>query len=116
MTVQTVIPDLKAEVDVPSGGILSRTLYGDDLVTLTAFAFDAGQELREHTAARPVIVEVLDGTAEIGIGDEVHTLGAGGWVLLPARTPHSVVAVTPLRIALLAAGIGLGPVPESGSR
>ena len=104
MTNGTVIPDLKAEVEVAPSGILSRTLYSDDKVTLTVFAFDAGQELTEHTASRPAIIEILEGSADVGVGKDVHHLGAGGWVVLPARTTHSVVAVTPLRMALLLLG------------
>jgi len=99
-----VLADLRAEVDVPVGGILSRTVHRDEHSSLTVFAFDAGQELTEHTAARPAIIEILEGTAEVSVGGDVHRLGVGGWVALPPRTPHGILATTPLKVALLLIG------------
>ncbi len=104
MSGPVVLRDLRAEVDVPRGGILSRTVHSDEHGSLTLFAFDAGQELTEHTAARAAVIEILDGEAEVGVGAEVHRLGVGGWVLLPERTPHSVKAAAPLKLALLLLG------------
>ena len=106
MSESTVFADLRAEVEVPAGGILSRTVHRDEFASLTVFAFDTGQELTEHTAARPAIIEVLDGTAEVHVGAEVHHLGAGGWLAMPPRTPHSVLATSPLKLALLLIGPG----------
>ena len=40
--------------------------------TITAFAFDAGEGLSEHTAPYDAFVQVLDGEAEVnGDGDDV---------------------------------------------
>jgi hypothetical protein len=43
---------------------------------------------------------VLDGTFEIRIGDEVHTLGPGGFAYAPRGTVHNFrnVAETPSRV------------------
>ncbi|NND03248.1 MAG: hypothetical protein HKN91_10715, partial [Acidimicrobiia bacterium] len=49
----TVFRDLAAEVEIPTEGTLSKVIYKDDQVRLVLFAFDAGQELTEHTAAIP---------------------------------------------------------------
>ncbi len=46
----TLIPDLASRADIPEAGTLSRVLHNDDRVRLVLFAFDAGQELTEHTA------------------------------------------------------------------
>jgi len=104
MSEPVVLDDIRAEVEVPDGGILSRTVHRDEHASLTVFAFDAGEELTEHTAARPAIIEILDGTADIGAGGEVHHLGPGGWVALPPRTPHAIRAITPLKVALVLIG------------
>lgn len=106
MSGPVVLRDLRAEVEVPRGGILSRTVHTDEHASLTVFAFDAGQELTEHTASRAAVIEVLEGQAEVGVGAEVHTLGAGGWVALPPRTPHSIRATSPVKVALLLLGKG----------
>lgn len=104
MSGAVVLRDLRAEVEVPAGGILSRTLHTDEHASLTVFAFDEGQELTEHTAGRAAILEVLEGEAEVGLGSEVHRLGPGGWVAMPPRMPHSVRAIAPLKLALVLLG------------
>lgn len=95
-----LLADLRAEVEVPRGGILSRTVFEDGTLALTLFAFDAGQELTEHTSARSAIVEVLEGEAEVVLDGETHRLGAGAWVSMPPGMRHAIRAVSPLVMAL----------------
>jgi len=95
-----VVADLAAESPPPPRGILSQTLYDGEDVRLVMFGFAAGEELSEHTAARPAIIHVLDGEAEAVLGGERHALGPGSWVHMPARLPHAIRATTPLTMAL----------------
>lgn len=95
-----VINDLAAESPPPPRGILSQTLFDGEDVRLVMFGFAPGEELSEHTAARPAIVHVLAGEAEAVLGGERHDLGPGSWVHMPARLPHAIRATTPLTLAL----------------
>lgn len=89
----TVIADLAAEVEIPQDGTLSRVLYTDDQIRVVVFAFDAGQELTEHTAAVPAVIQVVAGRVRLTLGADELTAGPGAWVHLPARLPHSVEAL-----------------------
>jgi quercetin dioxygenase-like cupin family protein len=91
---------LADEAPVPARGILSQTLSDADGVTLILFAFAAGEELSEHTSARPAIVHVLRGEAEFRAGDERFDGVEGTWFRMPAGTPHAIRARTPLVMAL----------------
>ncbi|MEW6224713.1 MAG: cupin domain-containing protein [Chloroflexota bacterium] len=93
-------PDLLAETPPPARGILSQTLYDGDDVRLVLFGFAPGEELSEHTAARPAIVHILSGTGEAVVGGERHAIGPGTWFRMPARMAHSIRAETPLAMAL----------------
>ena len=73
MTGYGYVADLRSEVEVPRGGILSRTLYEDERLALTIFAFDAGQELTEHASSRAAVIEVLEGEAELSLDGEPQT-------------------------------------------
>ena len=42
----------------------------------------------------------LGGAFDAVVGGEPHALGPGTWFRMPARVPHSIVARTPLRLAL----------------
>ena len=94
------VGDLRAEVEVPKGGILSRTLHEDERVSLTIFAFDAGQELTEHTSSRAAIIEVLDGEAEIVLDGEAHAAGPGAWIAMPPGMRHALRASSPFVMIL----------------
>lgn len=100
MGAYALIRDMRAEVEVPKDGILSRTVHTEGTLSLTLFGFDAGQELTEHTSTRAAIIEVLDGEAEITLGGDVHHLGAGAWVAMPPGMTHAIRATTPMRMAL----------------
>jgi quercetin dioxygenase-like cupin family protein len=96
----TFFGDLRGEIRPVERGIHSQTLYDGPDLRLVAFAFAPGEELSEHTAARPAIVEILDGEGDAVVGGDVHEIGPGTWFRMEARVPHSIRARTPLRMLL----------------
>ena len=95
------IHDLRAPVELPADGILSRAIHDDDVVRVVHFSFAAGQQLSDHTASMPVLLEIVEGVATITRDDEVVEGRAGTWIHLPADLPHSVVARTPVTLLLV---------------
>lgn len=95
-----LVADMRAEVEVPRGGILSRTVFENETLGLTLFAFDVGQELTEHTSTRAAIIEVVEGEAEIRLDGDVHLLAAGAWIAMPPGMRHAIRATKPLVMAL----------------
>jgi quercetin dioxygenase-like cupin family protein len=106
MSESPTVVDLRQPVETPADGIVSRTIHGDDRARVVHFSFAAGQQLSDHTAAVPVLLEIIEGEATITLGDEPVEGRAGTWIHLPANTPHSVAARTPLTmlLTLLTAG------------
>ncbi len=104
--------DLAAEAPPVERGIHSQTLDDGPDVRLVLFSFAAGEELSEHTAARPAIVHVLDGAGDAVVGGERHALAPGTWFRMPPGMPHSIRASTPLgwrSTCCPATTFGLGP-------
>lgn len=97
----TFLPELRREVEVPKDGILSRTVFSSDRVKAVMFGFDTGQELSEHTAGTPAIIEVLDGDADILLGTDRHEVGPGAWIHMAAGTRHAIRATSPLTMLLI---------------
>lgn len=95
------VVDLTAEPSPPSSGILSRTIHEDEQVKAVVFDFDAGQELSEHTASRPAILQIVRGEAALTLGPEVIDGVPGTWVHMPAGLNHAIKARTPLTMLLL---------------
>ena len=83
------------------GAVVSRTVVDKPVGTITAFAFDVGEGLSEHTAPYDAIVQVLDGEAEINIEGKVQTVSAGEIIIMPANRPHSMRAVKRFKMLLV---------------
>jgi quercetin dioxygenase-like cupin family protein len=88
----TVVQNLLKEVEIPQDGTLSRTIYRDDYVKVVLFGFAGGQDLSQHTASVPAIIEVLQGDARVTLDGEEKELSAGSWVHMEANLPHAVYA------------------------
>ena len=92
--------DLKDLAAYQEGAVVSRMVVYKKSGTLTAFAFDAGEGLSEHTAPYDAIVQGLEGEAEITIGRIPMNLSEGQLVIMPARVPHAVKALSRFRMLL----------------
>ena len=84
--------DLAGLVSYAEESIVSRTLVENKAGTITLFAFDAGQNLSEHTAPFNALVQILDGEGEFTVGSKASSVGAGQALLMPANVPHAVKA------------------------
>ncbi len=100
--------DLKARaislaglVGYQDGAIVSREVVSQPTGTVTAFAFDEGEQLSEHTAPFDAMVIDLDGEGDITIGGEVHRIAPGEMIIMPAGVPHAVRAVTRFKMLLV---------------
>jgi quercetin dioxygenase-like cupin family protein len=87
-------------VSYQEGAVVSRTLVSQKAGTVTLFAFDAGQELSEHTAPYDALVQVLDGETEISIAGQPYRLTTGEAIIMPANDPHAVKALTQFKMML----------------
>lgn len=96
----TDLADVAALVEVAPDSTVSRTVLKAEGSRVVLFSFDAGQELTEHTAAVPVLLQALDGSFEITAAGRSVTLQPGGLVHLGRRTPHAVLAGQPGRLLL----------------
>ena len=81
-------------------GIASRILAKAAGGSVTLFAFDAAQELTEHTSPFDALVQVLDGHFILTVGGAAIEAPAGSIVLLPAGVPHAVEAPVAGRMLL----------------
>jgi quercetin dioxygenase-like cupin family protein len=93
--------DIADLVKYQTGAVVSRTLIKKQTGTVTLFAFEAGQELSEHTAPFDAMVHVIDGQAEITISGKPLRVSAGQMVIMPANKPHAVKAIERFKMLLI---------------
>ena len=82
-------------------GIASRVLARSAAGNITLFAFDASEELSEHTAPFDALVITLSGGLVLTIGGHAVQTTPQSVVLMPANVPHAVQATEPSRMLLI---------------
>ena len=97
-----LLPDIQALVaDIAAESIVSRTIYKDDKLRVILFGFAPGETLSEHTSSFPAILHFLEGEAAVTLGQEAIEAQPGTWVHMPAHLPHSIEALTAVKMLLL---------------
>ena len=96
----SLITDPASEVAVQTGAVVSKVVHRGDGLDITVFGFDAGEQLTEHQAARPAVVQVLSGRLRFTVDGEDVDLGPGSWLHMAAGTPHSLIATEPTTMLL----------------
>jgi quercetin dioxygenase-like cupin family protein len=91
---------LKDLVNYQEGAVVSRTLINRATGTVTLFAFDEEEGLSEHTAPFDALAQLVEGEAEIVVSGKPILAKAGEMVLMPARQPHSLKALTRFKMLL----------------
>lgn len=87
-------------VSYQEGQVVSKTLVQNASVSLTLFAFAEGEEISTHASHGDAMVFVIDGFAEITVGEEKFTLAAGETIVMPAEVPHAVYAPQKMKFML----------------
>lgn len=81
---------LKDQVEYQSGQVVSKTLVQNELVSMTLFSFEKGEEISTHAASGDAMVTVLEGKGRFTVGGEIFYLEAGETLIMPKDIPHAV--------------------------
>lgn len=93
--------ELNDQIGYQEHQVASKTLAQNDAVSITLFAFDAGEEISTHESKGDAFVVCLDGKGSIVIDDEPFELTAGQAIVMPAEHPHSVRAIEKFKMLLV---------------
>jgi len=88
----TRIPHLAETVTYDPDRRTSTVAFTAEGVRAVVFAFSAGQELTEHRAPAPILLQALEGELRITAEGREVVLAPGGILHLASGVPHSVTA------------------------
>ena len=108
LSLTTVVEGLHRDLPISVEATTSRTVVNNDAVRIVAFAMDGGQELTDHSAPRPVVVQVVEGELAFTVDGERHQLTAGDVVYLAPSARHAVHAITACRFVLVMSMVDQG--------
>lgn len=92
---------LGEQVGYEKNQVVSLTLTNQPEVGLTLFAFDAGTKIGPHAASGDAMPMILEGEAEVIIGDQSYAVKAGETIVMPANIQHTVKATTAFKMLLV---------------
>lgn len=68
--------------------VVSKTILKKATGQICVSSFDAGEELQQKTSPFDVYIQIIDGTAVVGIKDKNYKLRLGEGIIIPAHTLH----------------------------
>lgn len=98
---KTKVLTLNDQVEYQKGQVVSKTLVQNELVSMTIFSFDKGEEISSNAAVGDAMVTVLEGKGRFTIGGEVFILNEGETVIMPKGIPHAVYGEEKFKMLLV---------------
>ncbi len=93
--------NLKDEVAYQDGQVVSKTLVQNELVSMTVFSVDPGEEISSHSSDGDAMVTVLEGTGRFTVGGEEFILTEGETLIMPKGIPHAVYGEERFKMQLI---------------
>ena len=87
---KSTVLHLKEQIAYQPGQVVSRTLAQNEVLSVTLFSFDKGEEISTHESGGDAFVTCLDGVGRITIDGVNYELREGDSIVMPARHPHAV--------------------------
>lgn len=94
------VTDFANLVKYEPGQVISRTLVQNSHISITLFSFAQGEGIDTHSSSGDALVYILDGSAEITIGDKNYSLNAGQSIVMPTGKSHALNAIQPFKMLL----------------
>lgn len=88
-------------VEYQAGRVVSLTLVQNEGLSLTLFAFAKGEGISTHITHGDAMVYIIDGEAEVTIGDETTIARAGQTIVMPSDIPHGIDAGENFKMMLI---------------
>lgn len=98
---KSTVLKLKDQVAYQDGQIVSKTLVQNQLLSMTLFAFEKGEEISTHAAGGDAMVTVLEGTGRFTVDGVVSILHEGDTLIMPKDIPHAVYGEERFKMQLI---------------
>ncbi len=79
-------------ISYQEGQVVSRTISQVPSANITLFSLDKGEGISTHVTPGDAMVQILDGSAEITIGNDIFTVKSGETIIMPSDIPHGLEA------------------------
>ncbi len=81
--------------------INKKTVFDNEQSSLTLISFKKGNERSLHCDEKDEVAQIIEGLADITIGEKTYRLKSGEMIIMPARIPHGLKAIEDTKMLLL---------------
>ncbi len=81
--------------------INKKLVFDNEQSSLTLLSFRAGVERSLHCDEKDEVAQIIEGIADVTVGENVYRLRAGEMIVMPARVLHGLKAVEDTKMLLL---------------
>ncbi|MDD7915614.1 cupin domain-containing protein [Polaribacter ponticola] len=89
MITSSLTTNLNYKENKPAITLLMET----DATKEIRIVFKKNQEMKEHTAPKPIVVEIFEGEINFGIYEKEMHLKKGDLIALEANVPHNLICI-----------------------
>ena len=81
--------------------INKKLVFDNEQSSLTLLSFRAGVERSLHCDEKDEVAQIIEGVADVTVGECVYRLKAGEMIVMPARVLHGLKAIEDTKMLLL---------------
>lgn len=81
--------------------INKKLVFDNEQSSLTLLSFRAGVERSLHCDEKDEVAQIIEGVADVTVGENVYRLKAGEMIVMPARVLHGLKAIEDTKMLLL---------------
>ena len=81
--------------------INKKLVFDNKQSSLTLLSFRAGVERSLHCDEKDEVAQIIEGVADVTVGEKVYRLKAGEMIVMPARVLHGLKAIEDTKMLLL---------------
>ena len=81
--------------------INKKLVFDNDQSSLTLISFKKGTERALHCDEKDEVAQIIEGVADITVGNKIYRLKAGELIVMPSKIVHGLKAVENTKMLLL---------------
>ncbi len=81
--------------------INKKFVFDNEQSSLTLLSFKAGSQRDLHCDEKDEVAQIIEGMADITIGDKTYRLKSGEMIIMPAHILHGLKAINDTKMLLL---------------
>ncbi|RYD58243.1 MAG: cupin [Sphingobacteriales bacterium] len=99
-------------IEYVPNSVVIKTIIRKTTGNVSAVSFDSGESLAHRLVPFDTYIQIIEGKAEIVIGEEVNNLNTGQSIIVPANVPNTINANERFKMISTVIKSGYDDIPD----